>query len=82
MIDLFLSNKRISNFLKQKKISNCKKHMKDLSVTRVNPLLRNFGYYKNSTQIQNVFKTTTRNLLGIRSVHVKLSNKFISCRGL
>ena len=56
--------------------------MKDLSVTRVNPLLRNFGYYKNSTQIQNVFKTTTRNLLGIRSVHVKLSNKFISRRGL
>ena len=43
----------------------------------VNPLLRNFGYNNNSTQNQNVFQTTARNLLSVSSVNIKftLSNE-------
>ena len=38
----------------------------------VNPLLRNLEY-NNSTQNQNVFQTTAKNLLGTSSVNIKFS---------
>ena len=42
-----------------------------------NPLLRILEYNNNSTQNQNVFHTTARNLLGISSVNITFSKKSI-----
>ena len=36
------------------------------------------GYNKNLIQNQNVFQPTARNLLGISSTNIKLSNEFMS----
>ena len=40
---------------------------------KVDPLLRNVGYNNNSTQNQNVFQPTARDLSGISSVNIKFS---------
>ena len=42
---------------------------------KVNPLLRNEGYNNNSTENQNLFKPTARDLLGISSVDIKFSTE-------
>ena len=44
---------------------------------KVNSLLRNVESNNNSTQNQNEFQPSARNLLGISSVNVKFSNEFI-----
>ena len=44
---------------------------------KVNPFLRNVGYNNNSTQYQNVFQPTARNLLGVNSVNPKFSTESI-----
>ena len=42
---------------------------------KVNPLLRNLGYNNISTQNQNIFPPTARNVLAVSSVNIELSNK-------
>ena len=44
---------------------------------KVNSLLRNVESNNNSTQNQNEFQPSARNLLGISSVNIKFSNQFI-----
>ena len=44
---------------------------------KVNPLLRNMESNNNSTQNQNEFQPSARNVLGISSVNIKFSNQFI-----
>ena len=47
-----------------------------------NPLLGNVGYNNNSTQNQNLFQPTARDLLGISSANIKFPNESISCRAI
>ena len=46
----------------------------ETGVCKVNPLLGNLGCNSNSTQNQNVFQLTVRNVLGISSINSTFSN--------
>ena len=47
-----------------------------------NLLLVNVGCNNNSTQNQNVFQPTARDLVGISSVNIKFPNESIPCRSI
>ena len=64
-------------WLKDSVITNLKIILEDNfqhGASNVNPLLTNLEYNNNSTQNQNLFQTTARNLLG---TNIKFSNESI-----